>query len=104
MKYFQIDQAVNKMMTETLAAFEAAEIQKAAFIAAGRPYVPDLILEAAAELGYAPHDTFAGLSLEKRQFGILNFDFINLKFKILSLKFKGYIKIFFKSNFAPTHL
>ena len=77
MKYFQIEQAVNKMMTETLAAFEAAETQKAAFITAGRPYAPGLILEAAAELGYAPHDTFAGLSLEKRQFGMSNFDFIN---------------------------
>lgn len=69
-KYFQIQQAVNKMMTETLAAFEAAETQKAAFIAAGKPYASVLILEAAADLGYAPHDTLAGSFLEKRKFVI----------------------------------
>lgn len=70
MKYFQIEQAVNKMMRETLAAFEAAETQKAAFIAAGKPYASGLILEAVADLEYTPHDTFAGLSLEMRQFVI----------------------------------
>lgn len=57
-------------MTETLAAFEAAETQKAAFIAAGKPYASVLILEAAADLGYAPHDTLAGSFLEKRKFVI----------------------------------
>lgn len=68
MKYVQIEQAVHNMMSVIFAGFEAAETQKAAFIAAGKPYASVSILEAVAELGYAPHDTFAGRSLEMRQF------------------------------------
>ncbi|KFX91398.1 hypothetical protein V490_05931 [Pseudogymnoascus sp. VKM F-3557] len=68
MKYVQIEQAVHNMMSGIYAGLEAAETQKAAFIAAGKPYVSVSISEAVADLGYAPHDTFAGSFPETRQF------------------------------------
>ena len=68
MKYVQIEQAMHNMMTGLFAAFEAAESQKVAFIAAGKPYASVSISEVVADLGYAPHDTFAALILERRQF------------------------------------
>ncbi|KUJ06297.1 uncharacterized protein LY89DRAFT_412547 [Mollisia scopiformis] len=68
LKYVEIEQALNHMKSEIVADLEAAEIQKAAFIAAGNPYASDSISEAVADLGYAPHDTFAGSFLMTRQF------------------------------------
>jgi hypothetical protein len=69
-KYAQIDKAAHNMMSEIVAGFEAAEMQKAAFVAAGQSYVSISILEALADLGYAPHDTKSGESafLEMREF------------------------------------
>jgi hypothetical protein len=71
-KYVQIEQVVYNMIIEIFAGLQAAETQKAAFIAAGKPYASVSISEAVADLGYAPHDMFAGSFLEMRQFIKIN--------------------------------
>ena len=80
-KYSQIEWAVKKMNAEISTDLEVAEAQKDAFIAAGQPYASLSILESAAQLGYAPYDTFAGFSLETRQF-----------LKIDDPRFRGYFR------------
>jgi hypothetical protein len=67
-KYCQIEQVGRNMINETSTASKAAEVQKDAFIAAGRPYASASIMESAAQLGYAPYDKYARLSLVTRQF------------------------------------
>ncbi|EPE29713.1 RNA-binding, RBD [Glarea lozoyensis ATCC 20868] len=88
LKYAHIDQAVYNMMSGIVSGFEAAELQKAAFVAAGQSCVSVSISETAADLGYAAYDTTHGMLrfLEMREF-----------FKIEDSRFRNY----FKCNCCP---
>ena len=61
-KYRQIDQMATKLIGDTFDALSIAQAQKDAFVHAGKPFASVSILESAAELGYAPHDEYAGTS------------------------------------------